>query len=58
MQVVEERTGGDFGHIDEVLSEAERLDMAKAYKRIAGFDVDILNDAPRIIAEGMRAVVG
>ncbi len=54
MQVVEERTGGDFGHIDDVLSEAERLDMAKAYKRIAGFDVDVLNAAPRIIGADMR----
>ena len=50
MQVVEERSDGDFGHIDEVLSEAERLDMAKAYKRIAGFDVDILNAAPSIVS--------
>ncbi len=49
MQVVEERTGGAFTHIDEVLSEAERLEMARAYKRIAGFDVEELNAAPSII---------
>ena len=54
MQVVEERTGGDFENIDDVLSLTERLEMAKAYKRIAGFDVDILNDAPSIITKGMR----
>ncbi len=55
MQVVEARSGGDFAHIDDVLSEAERLEMAASYKRIAGFDVDILNNAPSIITEGMRA---
>ncbi len=55
MQVVEARSGGDFAHIDDVLSEAERLEMAATYKRIAGFDVDILNNAPSIITEGMRA---
>ena len=54
MQVVEERTGGAFENIDDVLSMTERLEMAKAYKRIAGFDVDILNDAPSIITERMR----
>lgn len=54
MQVVEERSGGDFADIDDVLSPTERLEMAKAYKRIAGFDVDILNDAPSIITKGMR----
>ncbi len=54
MQVVEDRTGGEFENIDDVLSLTERLEMAKAYKRIAGFDVDILNEAPRIITKGMR----
>ncbi len=54
MQVVEARTGGRFDNIDDVLSLTERLEMAKAYKRIAGFDVKTLNDAPPIITEGMR----
>ncbi len=54
MQVVEERTGGDFENIDDVLSPTERLEMAKAYKRIAGFDVEVLNHAPSIITKGMR----
>lgn len=54
MQVVEDRCGGDFADIDDVLSPTERLEMAKAYKRIAGFDVDILNAAPSIITKGMR----
>jgi len=55
MQVVEDRSNGEFENIDDVLSEKERLEMAAAYKRIAGFDVDILNNAPSIITEGMRA---
>ncbi|MBL1437599.1 MAG: flavin-dependent oxidoreductase [Rhodobacteraceae bacterium] len=54
MQVVEDRTGGVFENIDDVLSLTERLEMAKAYKRIAGFDVETLNEAPSIITEGMR----
>lgn len=54
MQVVEERTGGEFENIDDVLSPTERLEMAKAYKKIAGFDVKALNETPSIITEGMR----
>ena len=54
MQVVEERSGGEFSNIDDVLSETERQEMAKTYKKIAGFDVDILNDAPSIITKAMR----
>ncbi len=54
MQVVEDRTGGAFDNIDDVLSEVERLEMAKAYKRIAGFDMDVLNDAPSIISTDMK----
>jgi len=54
LQVVEARTGGVFEDIDDVLSPTERLEMAKVYKRIAGFDVDTLNAAQSIITEGMR----
>ena len=55
MQVVEERTNGVFENIDDVLSAEERLEMAAAYKKIAGFDVEILNNAPSIISDEMKA---
>ena len=54
MQIVEERTGGMFDNIDDVLTVEERLEMAKAYKKIAGFDVDILNNAASIISKDMK----
>ncbi len=55
MQVVEERTNGVFENIDDVLSSEERLEMAATYKKIAGFDVEILNNAPSIISDEMKA---
>lgn len=49
MQVVEERCGGVFGAIDEVLSRAELEETAAGYKKIAGFDVETLNSRPSIV---------
>ena len=54
LQVVEERCGGEFAHIDDVLPPGERQYMAARYKEIAGFDVDVLNSAPGIISDEMR----
>lgn len=49
MQVVEERCGGVFDDISEVLSRQELEETASAYKRLAGFDIETLNAAPPII---------
>ena len=50
LQIVEERCGGQFDHIDDVLGESERATIAADYKKLAGFDIDALNAAPPTIA--------
>lgn len=54
MQVVEERCGGEFDDITDVLSRAELEETAAAYKKIAGFDVETLNGRPPIVPPGRR----
>ncbi|MEO3386226.1 flavin-dependent oxidoreductase [Mesorhizobium sp. CAU 1741] len=49
MQVVEERCGGVFDDIAQVLSREELEQTAAGYKKIAGFDVDTLNSRPSIV---------
>jgi 2-polyprenyl-6-methoxyphenol hydroxylase-like FAD-dependent oxidoreductase len=46
MQIVEERCGGVFGVIDEVLSRDELAEIAGRYKKVAGMDVEALNARP------------
>ena len=43
MQIVEERCGGVFDDIEDVLPADERARIAADYKRLAGFDIDGLN---------------
>jgi 2-polyprenyl-6-methoxyphenol hydroxylase-like FAD-dependent oxidoreductase len=52
MQVVEERCGGDFTDVSDVLSLAELEETASGYKKIAGFDVGTLNARPPIVPAG------
>jgi len=54
MQVVEERCGGAFGDISEVLSRDELAETAAGYKKIAGFDVETLNARPPIVPPEAR----
>lgn len=49
MQVVEERCGGVFADIGEVLSREELEQTASSYKKLAGFDVETLNRRPPIV---------
>src|SRR5690606_27582377 len=56
MQIVEERCGGDFSDISQVLSRAELEETASAYKKIAGFDVETLNARPPIVAAGVSEI--
>lgn len=51
MQVVEERCGGVFDDISEVLSREELEQTAAGYKKLAGFDIETLNASPSIIGE-------
>ncbi len=52
--MVEDRCGGEFDTIDDVISPAERASFMLAYQQAAGFAKDTLNAAPRTIPEGSR----
>ncbi len=55
LNMVDERCGGVFDNIDDVISPKERGDFMAGYKAAAGFAIETLNKAPRTIPEGVRA---
>ena len=55
LNILDERCGGVFAHIDDVISRAERDDFMHRYKAAAGFAKDQLNAAPPIIPPGAQA---
>jgi 2-polyprenyl-6-methoxyphenol hydroxylase-like FAD-dependent oxidoreductase len=52
LNIVDDRCGGVFGNIDDVIPQAERSEFMAKYKAAAGFAIDALNTAPRTIPEG------
>lgn len=52
LSVVDERCGGVFDTIDDVIPEAERVAFMANYKAAAGFAIDALNAAPSTIPAG------
>lgn len=54
LNLLDERCGGVFENIDDVIPAAEREDFMSRYKAAAGFAKDKLNAAPPIIAPGAR----
>ncbi len=54
MQLVEDRCGGVFARIEQVVSRAELAAHAERYKRIAGFSVQELNARQPLIPPGAR----
>ncbi len=52
--LVEERSGGVFDHIDDVIPPSERDEFMARYKQAAGFAIDSLNAAPPTITPGRR----
>lgn len=54
LDMVDERCGGVFDTIDEVIPARERADFMAGYKAAAGFAIDTLNAAPPTIAAGAR----
>jgi 2-polyprenyl-6-methoxyphenol hydroxylase-like FAD-dependent oxidoreductase len=52
--LVDERCGGVFDNIDEVVPKAERDEFMARYKQAAGFAIETLNAAPPTIAPGAR----
>ena len=56
--LVDERCGGVFDHIDDVLPREEREGFMARYKAAAGFAIETLNAAPPTIAPGQRVAAG
>lgn len=54
LDVVEQRCGGWFERIEDVITHEELAAHAAGYKKIAGQNVEAINTAPRTIAEGAR----
>jgi hypothetical protein len=55
LNLVDERCGGTFDNIDDVIPPQERADFMAAYKAAAGFAIESLNKATRTIPSGARA---
>ena len=56
LNLLDERCGGVFDAIDDVIPAAEREAFMSRYKAAAGFSRDKLNRAPPIIAPGARVL--
>ena len=57
LNMLDDRCGGVFENIDDIISPEEREDFMSRYKAAAGFAKDKLNAAPPIIAPGERVVL-
>jgi 2-polyprenyl-6-methoxyphenol hydroxylase-like FAD-dependent oxidoreductase len=54
LTLVEERCGGIFDDIDDVMSQAERTAFMAQYKAAAGFAMETVNNAAPLIEKGAR----
>jgi len=54
LNLLDERCGGVFDDIDDVIPAAEREAFMSRYKTAAGFAMETLNNAPPIIPSGAR----
>jgi 2-polyprenyl-6-methoxyphenol hydroxylase-like FAD-dependent oxidoreductase len=57
LNMVDERCGGTFDDIDDVIPQAERAAFMAGYQSAAGFAMEKLNGAPSTIEPGARAQV-
>jgi 2-polyprenyl-6-methoxyphenol hydroxylase-like FAD-dependent oxidoreductase len=55
LNMVDERCGGTFDNIDDIIPPKERTDFMAGYRAAAGFAIEKLNSAPPTIAKGARA---
>jgi len=55
LNLVDERCGGTFDNIDDVIPPAERTAFMASYRAAAGFAIETLNKAPQTIPNGARA---
>jgi len=58
LNMVNDRCGGTFDDIDDVIPPAERAAFMAGYKSAAGFAIDTLNAAPRTIPAGAKVALG
>ena len=54
LNMVDERCGGTFDDIDDVIPPKERADFMAGYKAAAGLAIEALNKAPPTIVKGAR----
>ena len=54
LNMVDERCGGTFDNIDDIIPAKERAEFMAAYRAAAGFAIEQLNTAPPTIPEGAR----
>jgi 2-polyprenyl-6-methoxyphenol hydroxylase-like FAD-dependent oxidoreductase len=54
LNIVDERCGGTFDDIDDVIPPKERAEFMAGYRAAAGFAIGELNKAPTTIAKGAR----
>jgi len=54
LNMVNDRCGGTFQTIDDVIPAKERADFMAGYKAAAGFAIETLNKAPQTIPTGAR----
>jgi 2-polyprenyl-6-methoxyphenol hydroxylase-like FAD-dependent oxidoreductase len=54
LNMVDERCGGIFDNIDDVIPPMERAEFMAGYKAAAGFAIEKLNAAPQTIPNGAR----
>ncbi|MCB1460169.1 MAG: flavin-dependent oxidoreductase, partial [Nitratireductor sp.] len=57
LNMVNDRCGGEFDNIDDVIPAEERAQFMAGYKAAAGFAIEQLNAAPRMIAEGAKVTM-
>jgi 5-methylphenazine-1-carboxylate 1-monooxygenase len=55
LNIVDERCGGAFDNIDDVIPAPERVAFMAEYRAAAGFAIETLNAAPPVIPPGARA---
>jgi len=58
LNIVDERCGGTFDNIDDVIPPKERAEFMAGYKAAAGFAIEKLNKAPQTIPNGARRPLG
>ncbi len=54
LDIVEERSGGQFDELSDVISDEELAEFAERYKEIAGTGVETTNSKPQTIADGAQ----